>query len=126
MEASRLKVLFDTNVLVDALRGLPAARDEIGRHTDFAISRVTWIEVLAGGRDAAERETLKAFLSPWPLIEIDARIAETAATLRREARLKLPDALVLATAKTNRRTLVTRDERDFSGARAAIRIPYRI
>jgi predicted nucleic acid-binding protein len=121
-----LKVLFDTNVLVDALLGLPAARDEIGRHSDFAISRVTWIEVLAGGRNNAERETLKTFLSPWPLIEIDAPIAVTAAVLRRDAQLRLPDALVLATAKATRRTLVTRDERDFSGVRASIRIPYRL
>ena len=37
---------FDSNILIDALNGHPAAHAEIGRIDEPCISRVTWIEVL--------------------------------------------------------------------------------
>lgn len=39
-------VLVDTNVLIDFLRGIPAARTELSRHADKAISVITWTEAL--------------------------------------------------------------------------------
>lgn len=43
-----MKALFDTNVLIDFLAGIPQARGEIDRYDDAAISIVTWMEVLIG------------------------------------------------------------------------------
>ena len=40
-----VKALFDTNILIDYLRGIPAAREELGRYRPKAISLVTWMEV---------------------------------------------------------------------------------
>ena len=41
---------FDSNIIIDALAGFAAARDEIDRATDFGsrawISRVVWVEVM--------------------------------------------------------------------------------
>ena len=42
-----VKALLDTNILIDFLRGIPAARDELNRHEEKAISVVTWMEVMA-------------------------------------------------------------------------------
>jgi len=38
-----VKVLLDTNVLIDFLRGIPAAQTELARYDDAAISVITWI-----------------------------------------------------------------------------------
>ena len=43
-----VKALFDTNILIDYLRGIPAAREELDRHETRAISVITWMEVLTG------------------------------------------------------------------------------
>lgn len=34
--------LFDTNILIDYLRGIPAAREELERFEQRAISLITW------------------------------------------------------------------------------------
>ena len=47
-----VKALLDTNILIDFLRGLPAARDELNRYEDKAISVITWMEVMVGRADA--------------------------------------------------------------------------
>ncbi len=57
--------------------------------------------------------------------EIDAEISERAAALRRERpRLKAMDAIILATALTRGRVLVTRNAKDFPAAMPGIRVPY--
>jgi hypothetical protein len=64
-----LPVLFDTNILIDYLRGIPQARAECDRHADRAVSIVTWMEVMAGSTAANEadaRSFLHEFLHPAP------------------------------------------------------------
>jgi acetaldehyde dehydrogenase (acetylating) len=39
--------------------GTAAARDELARHTQRLVSIVTWMEVLAGSRNAAEEEVIE-------------------------------------------------------------------
>lgn len=49
-----VRALIDTNVLIDHLAGVEAARDELARHADPAISAVTWMEVMVGAADDRE------------------------------------------------------------------------
>ena len=85
---------------------------------------MVWIEVLSKGSDASLRDAI-AFLSGFGLDEVDAEVAERAASLRRERpRLKSPDAIILATAIVRGRVLVTRNIRDFPPAMPGIRVPY--
>lgn len=119
---------FDTNIIVDALVGYPPARAEIQRAVAGGsrawISRMAWIEVLSKG-DAVVVKGALAFLAPFGLDEIDEEIALRAAALRRERpRLKSPDAIILATAQTRGRVLVTRNTKDFPAQMPGIRVPY--
>ena len=120
-----MKFLVDTNILIDFLRGLPAARDELNRYEDKAISVVTWIEVMVGAPMAAERGT-RDFLDGFVLVVVNEAVAERAVTLRRQHRLTLPDAIVWASAQVQAMLLVTRDTNGFPADDPGVRIPYRV
>lgn len=119
------KVLFDTNILIDYLSGIAKARTEFRRHHDRAISIITWMEVMAGTTPEEERQ-VRAFLTVLRCISITGDVADRAFVLRRETKLKLPDAIIKATAETEGRLLITRNSRDFAHRDPSVRIPYQI
>ncbi len=117
--------LIDSNILIDFLAADPRAMDELARYTDRYISVINWIEVMAGvvpDEQAATERTLSAF----ERIELTEPIADRAATLRRERRLKLPDAIIQATAQIGDLLLVTRNTKDFPESLDGVRNPYKI
>jgi len=78
-------VVVDTSVLVDFLRGLPAARDLlVGERRRGALhaSEVTRLELLAGMRHGEERPT-RSLLSSLVWHAVDERVAERAGELGR-------------------------------------------
>lgn len=120
-----MKAVLDTNVLVDYLMGKPQARAELQRYRHPLISRITWMEVLIGaGEDVAEEAAIRSFLGGFGLVEVTAAVAEQAVQLRRELRLRLPDAIILASAREEQCLLVTRNTRDFKPEWPDIRMPY--
>lgn len=117
--------VFDTNIVIDALNGVPQADTEYRRYERALISRITWMEVLVGAQN--DEAQLRDFLdSPFEIIPIDLAVAEAAVRLRRAHRLRLPDAIIWATAQVHGAALVTRNSRDFSPDWAGIRVPYEI
>ena len=120
-----MKAVFDTNILIDYLNGIPAAKKELDRYDSCVISIITWMEVMSGGVPE-HADITRAFLNRFVALAIDEPIAERAVVLRRERRLKLPDAMILATALESGLTLVTRNTKDFGGSSPDIRVPYRV
>lgn len=119
---------FDANIVTDALAGFEPARSEIRRAFAFGtrawISRIVWVEVLSRGTPDELRKA-ERMLSGFAIDEMDAEIAQRAASLRRErTRLRLPDSVILASALVRGRVLVTRNTRDFPAELPGIRIPY--
>ncbi len=121
-----MKAVFDTNILVDYLNGIAAANHEIERYEEIAISIVTWMEVLAGADDAEEEAITREFLSRFKVQPVEKAVAERAIKIRRQNKLKLPDAIIWATAKELGRILVTRNTKDFPAKDAGIRVPYHV
>ena len=121
-----MRALFDTNILVDYLNGIAAARQELARHEQRAISVITWAEVLVGARDEADEQAIRAYLSTFEVADVDRDVAAEAVRLRREHRLRLPDALIWATARRRGALLVTRNTKDFPGDDPGVRVPYSI
>jgi predicted nucleic acid-binding protein len=118
--------LFDTNILIDHLNGIAKATKEIRRSGQAAISVITWIEVMAGAATAEEETLLKAFLANFQSLPLTDAVAERAALNRREKRLKMPDAIILATAELSGRELVTRNVKDFPAGMRGVRVPYKV
>jgi predicted nucleic acid-binding protein len=84
------------------------------------------MEVLIGVDNTDDMQSIKEFLYSFEIINIGQEIAEIAIEERKKYRLKLPDALILATAKISNALLVTRDIRDFPIDLPIIRMPYRL
>lgn len=120
-----VKALFDTNVLIDFLGGIPAAKREIEKYDDAAISIVTWMEVMVGAPKDAEEST-RAFLSNFAIVPLDTSVAERAVKLRQGHRIKLPDAIIWASAQAEGRLFITRNTKDFHSGDPGVRMPYRI
>lgn len=119
-----MKALFDTNILIDYLSGVDAARAEVERHSHRLVSIVTWMEVLAGPRNADEEEVIEMFLRDFRVVELTRPVARRAIEIRRAHRIRLPDAVIWASARTESALLVTRNTRDFPAHEPGIRVPY--
>ena len=114
---------FDSNIVIDWLNRIPQAKRELSRYSRHRISRIAWTEILAG--EALEnRDVVRGLIAPLEVVEIDARIAATAADIRHRTRMKLMDAYILATAQVNGAILVTRNTKDFPVNMPGIRVPY--
>jgi len=121
-----MKALFDTNILIDYLNGIEASRDELAHYDNLMISSITWMEVMVGATDAQEEIKLRAFLRRFAVLEVDAEVAERAVALRRQYRMRLPDAIIWATALCASALLVSRNTRDFPADHPSVRVPYTI
>lgn len=114
---------FDTNILIDWLYDRSQAVAELDRYPAHRISRIVWTELLAG-EPSATRGRVQRLLDAFEIVEVDGRIASAAADIRHRTRMKLLDALILATAQVNGAILVTRNTKDFPVNMPGIRVPY--
>ena len=115
---------FDSDILIDALNGVEAARAEIRRAGRKSVSRVSWTEVMSAA-DSSSVKAVEAFLGCFQIEEIGDAVARRAAALRAERKgLTLADAFVLATAQIGGRILVTRNIKVFPASMPGIRVPY--
>lgn len=120
-----VKALFDTNILIDYLGGISAAKKELGRYEYRAISTITWMEVLVGA-SAEEEESIRGWLGTFDVIAVDSAIANCAVEIRKSRRVRLPDAIIWATAQVHSMLLVSRNTKDFPADEPGVRVPYKV
>ena len=120
-----MKAVFDTNILIDYLLGNSLANKEIVQYKNPQISIITKMEILVGASEDTE-EVIREFLDNFTIISLNDEIAEIAIIIRKEHKIKLPDAIIWASAKYSNSLLVTRNTKDFPAHSADIKIPYNI
>ncbi|MFZ3082226.1 MAG: type II toxin-antitoxin system VapC family toxin [Rhodoferax ferrireducens] len=118
-----VKALFDTNILIDYLNGMTQARAELALYADKAISIVTWMEVQVGATPI-DQLAVDHFLLGFTVLPVDTPVSVKAVALRKSIKIKLPDAIIWATALVNQRLLITRNSKDFSPSAQGVRVPY--
>jgi predicted nucleic acid-binding protein len=79
-----------------------------------------------GAETDAELFAAETLFESMRRIDLSADIARRAVELRRQLRLKLPDAILLATADREGCILVTRNAKDFDADDPRVRIPYQL
>lgn len=104
-------LLVDTDIFIDHLRGARQLRP--GRHR-LHYSVISRAELFAG--NTATNLTAE-LLAPFRELLIDRAVAERAGRFAREFGLRLPDALIAATAVEHQLGLVTRNSKDFARVR---------
>jgi predicted nucleic acid-binding protein len=104
-----LSAVFDSVVLIDSLNGVEGARAKLRSYPERAISVISRTEVLTGTKSEPDKINAFAVLDSCENIPVTEDIANLAAALRREFRLKTPDAIIYATARILGVPLVTRD-----------------
>lgn len=104
-----MKQLLDTHAILYLLGGrlaepLPPA--------EYFVSVITEIELLSyPSIGPAEEKKIRAFLADVTMVELTPAIRRAAVRLRREHELKLPDAIIAATALTLEAEVLTNDRK---------------
>ncbi len=116
-------LLLDSNILIDVLQGRDVALEWIQAQPRCSISVITWIEVLVGC-GPGESEAVEVWLRGFHCLPLDGAVARQAVDCRRALGLKVPDAILLATARCHQLRLATRNTRDLPEELADVVVPY--
>lgn len=106
------KAILDTDVLIDHLRKvrpLDASFAGSGYSTVSRAELYSWEEV--------DETVIDRLLAQFEEIAVDRAVAEEAGRIRRETRIRLPDALIAATAILTKQPLLTQNQRHFKKVR---------
>jgi len=102
-----MSIVLDTNAVLYFLAGRLA---EPLPEADFYVSVITEIELLSYPLLKMEDEAeIRSFLNDVTIIDLTEKVKHSAIAFRRQYRLKLPDALIVATAHSLNAELFTND-----------------
>jgi hypothetical protein len=112
------KYLLDTNTVIYLLSNdypadVSAELMKIINADDYLISVMTRIEMLGFNGFPDEMETIADFIANTFVIGLEEAIIQRTITLRKSIRIKIPDAIIAATALVYNLTLLTRNTQDF-------------
>ena len=114
-----MRWLLDSNVLIDALAGLSHGTrvlSEARKRPQVSIiySAITRIEVLGFPNLSESEETaIRRLLNEFEEIAVTNSVVERTVQIRKLVRIKIPDALIAASADNAQAILVTRNTNDF-------------
>ena len=104
------KLFLDTNILIYFLRGDQDVVDML-LDRDIVISFISELELLSFPTISRESEkAIKGLLENCFIVDISQEIKDLTIELRKKSRLKLPDAIVAATAFSLKLPLLTADK----------------
>ncbi len=117
------KVLIDTSIMVDLLRGAHKAMDCIDRlaHENRLLSFITVAELLAGCRDKYEQKKVERELQAYAVVYLDIESCKQGLEWYRKLHLShgtgLLDCLIAATGYRENVPIVTLNDKHFKGIR---------
>lgn len=113
---SGTKALLDSNVIIYASKGIVDAEKLVSDKDNYFASIITYIEVYAYEfTDIAEKDAIDEIFDSLVIVDLDKAIAEQTIEYRKNSakKIRLPDAAILATAKTIGADLITSNMSDF-------------
>ena len=129
-----LKVVVDTNIIIDHLRGIPQATQQLREvengNFEGLISTITVMELMAAPRMTEERfNMIKSIFELFELVPVDGSIAAAAGSFLSKYRashgLNPMDAIIAATAFVNESVLFTLNKKHFRFIQGLVSInPY--
>ena len=124
-------ILFDTDILIDHLRGFSPATDlfkNLKKQFDFSISVITLAEIESGVRPR-ERDLVENLLRFFNKLPVTTEIAREAGVFKqsfgKSHSIHLPDAIIAATAFVHKIPLYTLNSKDYPMPEITTCVPYR-
>ncbi len=122
---SGTKAILDSNAIIFASMGIVDAEKLLSGNDRYFASILTFIEVYAYDfTDSVEKEIIDEIFGSLEIIELNPEIADQAIIYRKNKirKIKLPDAVVLATAKIVNADLITDDYDDFQNIDPSVKV----
>lgn len=124
-------VLVDTDILIDAGRGVAeaiACLQKQEQQAALAISVITQLELVVGCRDKGELQKLERFLRRFQVVKLNEQGSDIAVDLIHRYRLShgllIADALIAATALVSGVPLLSKNQRDYRFITGLQLLPY--
>lgn len=116
--------LFDSNILIYLSKEeIPFAF--INQFDAIFVSVITYMEILGYPFEHSNEENfIKELLAVFQTLYLDQHIADITIEIRKKKRIKLPDAIIAATAISANLHLVTRNTSDFSDIDVLLLNPF--
>ncbi|MCB9482264.1 MAG: type II toxin-antitoxin system VapC family toxin [Desulfobacteraceae bacterium] len=116
--------IIDSNIII-YLSKQELSPDFLENYEELFISVITYMEILGYDfEDPIEEEYIRKLLNLFSIFYIDTAVAETVIRIRRQKKIKLPDAIIAATAITHDFCLITRNEKDFRNTGVKLLDPF--
>ncbi len=110
--------LFDTNILIYYFNG--EMEDSVANYVSelmaisFQISVISKMEFLGFPFTEQEKQQAIEFMDYADIIKLNDEIVQRVIDIRQEKKIKLPDAIIAATAMEYSAVLITRNTKDFN------------
>ena len=113
------RYLIDTNIVSDyfsaSIASIGMQLMDVAFDNTPKLSVITEIELLSWNTTEMIEEKVKGFISDSEVLSISPEVIRYCVAIRRNKKIKTPDAIIAATALANGLTLITNNEKDFKG-----------
>lgn len=119
------KSVLDSNVIILASKQQIDTEKLLSLYDDFSVSIITYMEVYAYDfQNKDERDLIDELFANLNVIKVSQTIADQAIIYRKNnsKKIKLPDAIILATAKHLDANLLTEDWKDFQAIDNSVKV----
>ncbi len=119
------KGILDSNTIILASKQMIDVEELLSRYNEFYVSIVTYMEVYGYEfTNSNEKDLIDELFANLEIIEVNQTIADQAVNYRKNKmkKIKLPDAIILATAKFLDADLLTDDWDDFQGIDKSVNV----
>lgn len=119
------KAVLDSNLLIFLSKGIIDREKLQSKYDEFCVSIITYMEVYAYNfPDETQKDLLDEIFNNLEIIEINKEIADQAIIYRKNTtkKIKLPDAIILASAKYVNADLLTDDWKDFQNIDSSVNV----
>ncbi len=111
-----MKALLDSNIIIYLAQGKIDFDSFTESYEELCISVITYMEVLGYRfQDENYKQKIETLLNLFTRLDITEAIVKEVITIRQRYSIKLPDAIILATARVTKCELISNNEKDFSG-----------